>query len=180
MSNEDQHLNENEKSTLNEERESEATTDEVPVTREEFENLKKGIQKMATDKGREEAETVENVQEQPTQESSFNSNEIIYLNQRPEAKEVWGDVKQRAEQVGVDPIQFYESDNIIQDYAKRKFDEAQKESESKNKITGPSSFKGNGKKVDFSKVTDDNFKDLSDEQQEAFIQEQIKKEKMGN
>lgn len=82
---------------------------------------------------------------------NFKSNEIIYLNQRPEAKDVWGEVKKRAETAGVDPIQYYESDNIMQDYAKRTFDEGKKESERKSKLDAPSGFNSSSK-VNLDKV----------------------------
>jgi len=185
MSNEDQHLEGNEESTPIVESESEESTVEG-LTQEEMmqkiTNLEKGIQKLATEKGREKASnSTETVQpETEVTESSFSANEIVYLDNHPEAKAIWEDVKVRAEELGKDPIIYYNSDPIMQDYAKRNYTEAQQESENKNKIESPSSIIGSTGKTDFSKVTDESYSDLSDADKVKFNEYMIEKEKAGN
>ena len=92
----DQPLDENgnpiEETTLDEEREPEEQGEEqpeVPVTREEFNRLEKGIKKLASEKGREKAEPAK---EAPTPSSSDDVTEL-FLESKPEAELVKDDLK---------------------------------------------------------------------------------------
>lgn len=126
----------------------------------------------------EHKNTVQSVTE--VKESILDTNEIVYLDNKPEAKAIWEDVKARAEAAGVDPIAFYNADPILQKHAKDTFTEAQQESENKNKIESPSSIIGSTGKTDFSKVTDESYSDLSDSDKVKFNKYMIEKEKAGN
>ena len=115
---EDQSFDENEESTLDEERESEEAP--APVTREEFEHLKKGVQKMATDVGREKKPEQDKPKDEPTVVETVTNPVIknLYFKANPEAQEIWDEVTNEATKLGKDPFELYEGSAYFKGEAK--------------------------------------------------------------
>lgn len=139
MPKEDQPFDENEESTLDEERESEEAEenvdDETDVTKlqEKIANLEKGIQKLATQKGREAKE------EPKTGKNSLDSEivEELLLTKHPEAELVLDDLKETAEAKGVSILKLFRESKYFQGEAKALSDAKKSEEEAKSKIKQP-------------------------------------------
>jgi hypothetical protein len=171
----DQSFDENEESTLDEERESEEAP--APVTREEFERLEKGIQKLATDVGREKKQPE---QDKPKDEPTVVevTNPVIknlYFKANPEAPEIWDEVTNEAKKLGKDPFELYEGSAYFKGEAKARAEAKAEEEKSKSKVNKPSS------EVDFSKniasVKEEDIDSLTPKQKVEWIRAQAAKER---
>jgi len=149
---EDQHFEENdEKSTLGEERESEEASefddlfeseqsDEAP-TREEYNRLLKGVKKLASQVGREKKE-VKEIKEvekiEPTEQASSPVLKSLYFKANPEAQEIWTEVEKEAKLLGKDPFTLYESSSYFKGEAKARAEAKAEDEVNKTKIGRPS------------------------------------------
>ena len=144
MTNEDPKLEENEESTLDENRESEEASEdnlfdeeeekEEPISRKEFNELVKGVKNLATQKGREK-------KEEPKKSDYA---EEILLSKNPEAKQVLEELRQMAKDTKTDVIQAYKKSSWLKQEAKTR-QEAKKE---EGKVITPSSNVKGEKSVD--------------------------------
>jgi hypothetical protein len=155
MSKEDQHLAENEESTLDQERESEDTADlealfadagesddDEPVTREELNRWRKGTQKLASELGRLKAEkSAQRHEGAKAQESTGGISPVVknlYFSANPEAREIWEEVEKEAKNLNKDPFDLYENSSYFKGEAKARFAEKSEKEVSKAKLTKPS------------------------------------------
>lgn len=194
MTNEDQHIDENEDdSTLEDERDSEeasefdelfseSDSDDLP-TREEYNNLLKGTKKLASELGRlkKERETKPEVKTETqtpvNTEGEVKVNSVLkrlYEKENPEIKEVWDELVKDTPK-GQDPIEYYESKKGWQLEAKARYDARTEDEANKEKIRKPSS--GTSFKQDFSNVkTEEDVAKLSHKDRVEFVKKQIEKE----
>jgi len=179
---EDQQLFEDGEPTPEEERESpqasedpsvpddsqEEQEDEAPVTRKELERLEKGIQKLATNMGRQKVEPKEEAKEPQSVIKG------LYFKANPEAQEIWDEVTNEATKLGKDPFELYEGSTYFKGEAKARFDAKAEEEKNKAKVNKPSSD------VEFSKniasVKEEDIDKLTPKQKVEWIAAQAAKE----
>lgn len=154
MPNDDQQLEGTVETTPVEKRESEDTSEDLnlfddsddssedaPVSRKEYENLKKGAQKLATELGRLKKEGVKPTESEVKPEpSSVIKN--LYFKANPEAVEIWDEVEKEAKNLGKDPFDLYEGSSYFKGEAKARAEVKAEEEENKAKIARPSSLTG--------------------------------------
>lgn len=194
MPNEDQQLDENEESTLDEKRDSDDTAEDLdsifaddsdednsekPVTREEYENLKKGAQKLATELGRLKSKDVEKEpREEELKKEIPETNSVmknLYFKANPEAKEVWDEVEREAKKLSKDPFELYEYSSYFKGEASSRAAAKAEEEANKAKISKPSSDVDFSKKI--SSIKEEDVNKLTPEQKVQWIKEQVRKEK---
>jgi hypothetical protein len=190
MTNEDPNLE-------NEERDSEETSSEfdelfsedsetdedTPVSREEFNNLQKGIKKIATELGRNKSKDTKDETESETDKEvtpevdNSNSNDVdaLFLEQTPEAEEVEDDLKAVAEaKYGGSKVRAWREESWLREKAKSLNDVKKQDEENKSKIDAPDS--GISGKVDVTKLTDKDLDDMTPKQRLKALNELEKKE----
>ncbi len=145
--------------------------EEVPVTRAEFEALKKGVAKGFSEKG-QEGEGKEGEQEEgaekvtpeakPTpSETAYNPIvKKIYMKDTPEIAEVWDEVEKEAKELGQDPIEYYEGKKGWQLEAQARAKAKQEKEQTKNDIDSPSGTITKDTKINFDKITPEQIKNL--------------------
>ena len=191
MTNDDQPIIEDEKSTLDDTRESEETSEdleslfadstddaETPVSRKEYEDLKKGAQKLATELGRLKKGQVE-TKPKETKEVKTEGNSVIknlYFKANPEAQEVWDMVEEDAKALGKDPFELYENRQGYKLEAKARAEAKIEEEKNKSKIARPSSQAGSSQ-VDISKVSSEDVSKLTPSQKIEWVRAQAQKER---
>lgn len=195
MSTNDQHLDENDaKSTLNDERDEEDTSEnldnffkvdenddeEAPVSREEYNKLLKGTQKLATELGRIKSQKpVEKIE---TKEDVKNAQSVhpvllnMYFKQNPEVQEVWDEVKKEADKLGRDPFELYENSSYFKGEAKSRFETKAEREANKQKINPPKSGTNSSAKFDVSKTKAEDVSSLTPSQKMEWIRYQASKE----
>lgn len=182
MSQEDLRQTENEEqsSTLNEERESEDTSDfadlfsdeeseEMP-TREEYNRLLKGTQKLATELGRLKKQStqteVKTEAKQEVRSASPEANPVLknlYLKANPEAELIWDEVEKEAKMLGKDPFTLYENSSYFKGEAKARADAKSEDMSNISKIGKPSA--GRAGTVSFESI------DLSNKEHVKYLKE---------
>ncbi len=133
--------------------------EEVTVTREEFNALKKGVDKFFSEegqnKGKEEESTVETQEEEstPSGYSSGYSSVVkkLYFDKTPEIEEVWDEVLAEAKAIGQDPIEYYESKKGWQLEAQSRAEDKRVKEQTKNNIESPSGTI-TGDSINFDKI----------------------------
>jgi hypothetical protein len=183
MTNDDQQLDENEQSTLNETRDSEdaskdleslfadSTDDaEAPVSRKEYEDLKKGAQKLATELGRLK-------KTEPKEAVTGNSvMKNLYFKANPEAELEWGNVEKTAKELGKDPFELYENSAYLKGEAKAKYEAKLEEEKNKSKIAKPSTQTGSSQE-DITSTKPEDVGKLTSKQKVEWIEAMAKKER---
>lgn len=194
MTNEETTLDENEKSTLGENAESEDTSDDlndifsdidedaddVDTLKEKIARLEKGIQKLATQKGQEKKEVKETVVEKKEEEIESGASPVLknlYIKSNPEAEMVWDEVEKEAKALGKDPFELYESSSYFKGEAKSRYDAKTEEETNKSKIDKPSGYTGGSKKFDPSKVAAEDVVNLKPHEKAAWISLQAERER---
>jgi hypothetical protein len=186
MTEEDQKLDGTEESTSDETRDSEETSNdleslfadstddaEAPVSRKEYEDLKKGAQKLATELGRLKKDKVE-PKETPVTGNSVMKN--LYFKANPEAQEIWDMVEEDAKALGKDPFELYETRQGYKLEAKARAEVKAEEEKNKTKIAKPSTQTGSSQE-DISKVKPEDVEKLAPAQKVAWIKEQANRER---
>jgi hypothetical protein len=142
--------------------EGEQPDDKVARLEKTVSDLKKGIAKAFSDKGRETKE----VKAEPKTDKD-DVNELFYA-QKPEAELVESDLKQIADaKYNGSILKAWKNETWLQDKAKAMSAAKKIEEESKSKISKPSS--ATGSKVDFSKVkTVEEYKKLTPDQRAEY------------
>lgn len=195
MTEEDQHIDENEDdSTLEDERDSEeasefdelfkeSESDDFP-TREEYNNLLKGTKKLASELGRlkKERDAKPEVKTE-TQTTVKTEGEVkfspilkrLYEKDNPEIKEVWDELVKDTPQ-GQDPIEYYESKKGWQLEAKARYDARTEDEANKEKIRKPSSGTVPSK-IDVSKVKAEDVANLKPSEKIEWLKRQAEIER---
>lgn len=192
MTKEDLPIDENEQSTLDNESESESaeldslfdseeTNEETPVSREEFNNLIKGVQKLATIKGREkkQVEEVKEVVEAPKEEKPMDDVSELFFSSTPQAELVQDDLQAIADaKYDGSILKAWRNEKWVQEKASV-LDSAKKEDEvNKSKVSKPSASTG-ASKMDFSHVkSDEDLSKLSEADKVKYVKLQREKEQM--
>jgi hypothetical protein len=182
---EDQPVEENVQATPPDERESDQASEDLeslfeddsqkdedaPVTRKELERLEKGIQKLATNMGRQKVEETKGVAKEEPQ-SVMKS---LYFKANPEAQEIWDEVTNEATKLGRDPFELYEGSAYFKGEAKARAEAKAEEEKSKSKVNKPSSD------VDFSKnigsIKEEDIDKLTPKQKIEWVKVQANKER---
>lgn len=191
MSEENQHLFENEKSTLGEERDSNEADDleslfaddekqeDAPVTREEYNRLLKGVQKLATNQGREKVQPKEAVRGTTTNTTSNQGDDVseLFFAQIPKAELVNDDLKSIANaKYGGSILKAWRGESWIQEKASA-LENAKKEEEvNKSKIKTPTQGVSLSKN-DVLKTKPEDVASLQPKDKIAWIKEQARKER---
>lgn len=147
--------------------------DKVARLEKELADLKKGMAKAFSEKGRE-------AKEQPKQEVKTNTSAVIknlYFNANPEAKEIWDIVEKEAQTLGKDPFELYESSTYLKGEARARAEARKVEEENKSKISKPSSGTA-PKQTDISSVKPEDVDKLPPAQKVEWLKAQAKKERM--
>jgi len=158
------------------------TDEDTPVSREEFNNLQKGIKKIATELGRknvkdtvDETESETNKVVTPVVDNSDSDVDALFLEQTPEAEEVEKDLKAIADaKYGGSKVKAWREEPWLQDKAKALNDVKKQDEENKSKIDAPDS--GISGKVDVTKLTDKDLDDMTPKQRLKALNELEKKE----
>jgi hypothetical protein len=126
---------------------------EAPVSREEFNALKKGVSKFFSDKGRQVKAKGEGDDKAPTTTNAVMRS--LYFKSNPEAETVWKQVEQEAGKLNRDPFELYEGSAYFKGEAKTLFEQKNVEKENASKVGVPSSLVKGGKlsyeKIDLEK-----------------------------
>lgn len=144
---------------------------ETPVSRKEYEDLKKGAQKLATELGRLKKDKVE--PEKPTGNSIMKN---LYFKANPEAELEWDNVKKTAKELGKDPFELYEGSTFLKGEAKAKYEAKIEEEKNKSKIEKPSSQTGSSQE-DITTVKPEDISKLTPAQKVQWIEAMAKKER---
>lgn len=190
---EDQQLDENEESTLDEKRESddasedldslfeddsqedETPEDKVKRLEDKIARIEKGVKKLATDKGREKKEQKEKPTEAKVETGVNPVLKSLYFKANPEAQDIWDEVEKDAKELGKDSFVLYEGSAYYKGEAKSRAEAKAKEEESRKKVNKPSSDTDFSK--DVSSVKEDEVHKLTPGQKVKWLDEQVKKEK---
>lgn len=153
--------------------------DDVPVSREEFNALKKGVSKYFSQKGREEKAKVEPKVEPKSESKNDEDLTELFFAQKPEAELVEGDLKQIADsKYGGSILKAWKGESWLHEKAQILSEAKKKEEESKSKIAKPSST------VDFSKdidsIKEEDVHKLTAKQKIEWLNAQVKKERISN
>lgn len=193
MTEENQPLDENEEesTTLDEERDSEdasledifnddadesqdeSDADKVKRLEEKLANIEKGVKKLATDKGREAKK------ESPKKASSNINDEVVeelLLTKHPEAEHILDELKDTAKQTGKSVLKLYRESKYFQGEAKATADAKKSEDEAKSKIKQPSNGTAS-QKTNLASVKEENIGDLTSEQRLEWLELQAEKER---
>ena len=160
--------------------EEEDGEESTPVTREEFNKLLKGVQKLATQKGIEKKEAVkETVKEEPVKTVATDDMTEFFLEQTPKAELVKDKLTQVAKALyGGSIIKAWRNESWIRELADKQADEKSEEETNKSKIEKPSSGFVSSKKVDITKVKDEDVSSLTPAQKSEWVRYQAQKERM--
>jgi hypothetical protein len=194
MTKEEATLDENEESTLDENVKSEEaeddfeslfaddeTQEDAPVTREEYNRLLKGTQKLATKYGElksqpkeEVKETVKEVKE-PNQHDDLSE---LFFAQIPNAELVEDDLKIFADaKYGGSILKAWKGEKTLRDKATSLENAKTQEETNKSKIDSPSNGIVSSKKVDVRKVEDKDVGKLTPAQKSEWLKHQVLKER---
>ena len=125
------------------------------VTKEEFKNVQKGIEKIAEQlnkSGESKEGEVNAPKPEPKVEGINPIVRKIYLKDNKEFLEVEEEVVAEATLLGIDPIEYYEGKKGWQLEAKARADSKKAKEESKNNIESPSGAITKDSSIDFAKV----------------------------
>jgi hypothetical protein len=188
MTEEDLRLEENEQSTLNQERESteaddldslfaeDETQEDAPVTREEYNRLLKGVQKLASQKGREKSQpTVTKQEATPVSHQSDDVREL-FLAQVPQAERVLEVLEAISKTTGKSILKVWKEESWLQDKAKALNDAKIADEENKSKISKPTSGTS-ASRVELSKVKSEDVSNLKPSDKVEWLKAQARKEK---
>lgn len=141
------------------------------ATAEEVKNLQKGIENLAS-KVNEFGGKKEGEQDspKPTEQKPQYSPVVkrIYTKDVPEIEEVWDEMSEEAQALGVDPIEYYESKKGWQLEAKARLQAKQKKDEVKSKIDEPSGVITEKANIDFAKITPEQIRQLNPKAREQY------------
>ena len=173
MSTNDPHLDENAKSTLDEERDEEDVTDnlddlfaldeqdsdedEAPVSREEYNRLVKGAKKLSSELGRIKA-TIKPTEEKTTTKTSENvqNDDVteLFFEQRPEAQFVEKQLREVADKLyGGSILKAWKNEEYLREKAVKMSGENSEREENKRKLTTPTQGgKFGGGKLSYDKI----------------------------
>lgn len=139
------------------------------VSVEDFKNLQKGIEKMATElnslKNKPSQGKEAEDEAKPVQMSNVVKN--LYLERNPEFSEVEKEVNEEAKALGVDPIDYYESKMGWKLEAKARAKANEEKEAAKNAIEAGSGNVTN-KTIDFSNIKPEEIKGLDKEQMNKY------------
>lgn len=148
------------------------------VSVEDFKNLQKGVEKLAESMNSfkkeeqpaegKEAKPEDNPKEEAKPAPMSNVVRNLYLKENPEFTEVEDEVKEEARQLGVDPIDYYESKQGWKLEAKVRAEARKKEEEAKSSIEGSNGKPNIEETVDFSKIKPEQVKSLSPKQMDKY------------
>ena len=153
------------------------STEEAPVSREEFERLRKGVAKYFSEQGTKKEETKVEPQEQTGPQPINPVLKSLYFKSNPEAELVWQTVEQEAKKLRKDPFELYEGSSYFKGEAKAKAEQKKVEEENKSKISNPSSGTA-PKPLDINAVKPEDVAKLTPAQKSEWIREQARKERM--
>ncbi len=203
---EDQPLDENEESTLDQERESEESenledlfaddddsedesdADKVKRLEDKIARIEKGVKKLATDKGREakQPEKTEEPKEEPKTEPKEEPKkepkddgdlvEELLLIRHPEAEHVLDELKETAEMKGTSVLKLYRDSKYFQGEAKALADAQKSEEENKSKIKKPANGTPSSKK-DVLATKPEDVEKLSPSEKAQWLKAQAEKER---
>lgn len=196
MTEENTTLNENEKSTLDENAESEDSSledifnddseesqdesdaDKVKRLEEKIARIEKGVKKLATDKGNQAKQEVKEAPKKDSTPSNINDEvvEELLLTKHPEAEHILDELKDVAKQTGKSVLKLYRESKYFQGEAKALADVKKSEEEAKSKIKMPS----NGtapQKTNISAVKAEDVSSLKPEDKIAWVRAQAEKER---
>jgi hypothetical protein len=184
-------LDENEQSTLDENAETEQVEDldnlfdeeekqeDEPVTREEYNKLLKGTQKLATQYGNLKTQKKEDVKTKPESKVVAPSDDIseLFYAQIPKAELVSDDLKTIAEsKYGGSILKAWKGESWIQEKASALESTKNEDEANKSKISKPS----NGtspKRVDILKVKPEEVESLKPSDKAVWVKAQVEKER---
>jgi hypothetical protein len=190
MTKEDQQLEENEDSTLDEKRNSEEADedldslfaedeeqeDEAPISREEYNRLLKGTKKLATELGRIKSQPKTEVKEkEPTKEVLHQIDDVseLFFNQMPKAELVNDDLRAVADaKYGGSILKAWKGESWLQDKATSLENANKDDEENKGKINKPSSGIVPSKKIDVRKVKPEDVSKLTPAQKSEWVRHQ--------
>lgn len=193
MTEENQPLNENEESTLDEERGSEEAADleslfaddddsqeDAPVTREEYNKLLKGVKKLASIQGQQKSQPKkEEVKTETKEVISHQDDDLseLFFAQIPKAELVQDDLKKIAEvKYGGSILKAWKGESWIQEKASVLEAARKEDEENKAKISKPSPGSGNSK-VDVTKTKPEDIDKLSKTDRVRWIKAQAERER---
>lgn len=163
---------------LNPEEESQDKPTQEGVSVEDFKNLQKGVQKLAESfnslKSSENKEAKDESDGKPEDKSEVKpaplSNVVknLYLEKNPEFAEVEDEVMEESRQLGIDPIDYYESKQGWKLEAKARVQAKEEKEKAKSSIDNPSGKPAGADSLDYSKVKADQIKNLSPEQMDKY------------
>jgi hypothetical protein len=185
---EDTRIDENEKSTLYNELDSteaddldslfaeDETQEDAPVTREEYNRLLKGVQKLASQKGREKSQpTVTKQEATPVSHQSDDVREL-FLAQVPQAERVLEVLEAISKTTGKSILKVWKEESWLQDKAKALNDAKIADEENKSKISKPTSGTS-ASRVELSKVKSEDVSNLKPSDKVEWLKAQARKEK---
>jgi len=192
MTEEETTLDENAKATLDENADSEDTTNfddlfseesddsDAQVTREEYENLKKGAQKLATELGMLKKQGKTEVKSEAPVAKAVEVDDMteFFLEQTPKAELVKDKLTQVAKALyGGSIIKAWRGESWIREVADKQFAEKTEEETNKTKIDRPSNDSVSNKKVDISKVKAEDVAALTPSQKNEWVKAQAHSER---
>jgi enamine deaminase RidA (YjgF/YER057c/UK114 family) len=172
--NEDTRIDENDKSTLDNELDSteaddldslfaeDETQEDAPVTREEYNRLLKGVQKLASQQGREKSQQTVTKQEASTVSHQSDDVSELFFAQVPQAELVLKDLEAISKTTGKSILKVWKEESWLQDKAKALNDAKIADEENKEKISKPTRG-GSGGNIPYSKI------DLKNKEHVKFI-----------
>jgi enamine deaminase RidA (YjgF/YER057c/UK114 family) len=187
---EDTRIDENEKSTLNNELDSteaddldslfaeDETQEDAPVTREEYNRLLKGVQKLASQQGREKSQPVTKQETKETSSVSHQSDDVseLFFAQVPQAELVLKDLEAISKTTGKSILKVWKEESWLQDKAKALNDAKIADEENKSKISKPTSGTS-ASRVELSKVKSEDVSNLKPSEKLEWLKAQAQKEK---
>ena len=149
--------------------------DDAPVTREEFKNMQKGIEnlasKMNSDGDGTEKEGEEKEKKESPKPKVDNYNPVVkrlYTKSTPEIEEVWDEVVEEANALGQDPIEYYEGKKGWQLEAKARLRTKNEKEKTKDKLEEPSGKITKDSKINFDKITPEQISNLDSGAREEY------------
>ena len=153
----------------------EESSDEAPVTREEYNRLLKGVKKLASEQGRVK-QVVKAEEPAPKQLATDDVSELFFA-QIPQAELVSGDLRSIADKMYDGSIlKAWRNESWIQEKAKSLSDAKIRDEENRSRIAKPSNGTSSPR-TDFSKVKDEDVNKLSSSDKVRWLEEQVKKER---
>lgn len=152
----------------------EESSDEAPVTREEYNRLLKGVKKLASEQGRVK-QVVKAEEPAPKQLATDDVSELFFA-QIPQAELVSSDLKSIADKLYDGSIlKAWRNETWIQEKAKALSDAKTRDEENRSKISKPSNGTSPSR-TDISKVKAEEIDKLTPSQKVAWIEEQVRRE----